>query len=60
MMIMNGFPIGFFFPKQDYVQPETKDYDRYINAKRNSKAEDVERDVEASLSGFSLYAYRFF
>lgn len=62
MMNMNGFTFGFFFPKQDFVQP-AKDA-------AQAAAKDVpQKTLFTSLASgdagdrpapLSLYAYRFF
>ena len=62
MMGMNGFTLGFFFPKQDFVRPakEMAPADtREAQPKTivTSLAADDEGDRPAPLS---LYAYRFF
>jgi hypothetical protein len=62
MMIMNVFPIGFFFPKQDFVQPLTKrdeDADKVREAKVVNASAAVE-DIKEQSFGMPLYAYRFF
>jgi hypothetical protein len=62
MMSMNGFTLGFFFPKQDFVRPD-KDTapsdikDAQPKTLSSSLACDDARDRPAPLS---LYAYRFF
>jgi hypothetical protein len=62
MMSMNGFTLGFFFPKQDFVQPikDLTQADRKDAPPRtliSSLAADDAADRPAPLS---LYAYRFF
>ena len=62
MMSMNGFTLGFFFPKQDFVRP-VKDTaqsdlkDTQPKAIATALASDDAGDRPAPLS---LYAYRFF
>lgn len=62
MMSMNGFTLGFFFPKQDFVRP-VKDTakadarDAQPKTLVTSLASDDAGDRPAPLS---LYAYRFF
>ncbi|MBL0372485.1 hypothetical protein JJB09_10635 [Rhizobium sp. KVB221] len=60
MIIMNGFPIGFFFPKRDFVQPLVNDERERTKVEHRQKDDDVAHEVEATTSGLSLYAYRFF
>jgi hypothetical protein len=66
MMSMNGFTLGFFFPKQDLVKrgfaPPADDMESDLRdtPRRtlvSSLASDDEGDRPAPLS---LYAYRFF
>lgn len=62
MMSMNGFTLGFFFPKQDFTRP-TKDVaqsdlkDAQPRTIVTALASDDASDRPAPLS---LYAYRFF
>jgi hypothetical protein len=62
MMSMNGFTLGFFFPKQDFAPP-AKDKvkadlkDAQTRTLSSSLASDDAGDRPAPLS---LYAYRFF
>jgi hypothetical protein len=62
MMSMNGFTLGFFFPKQDFVRPikDTAQADLKDAPPKtliSSLASDDAGDRPAPLS---LYAYRFF
>jgi hypothetical protein len=62
MMSMNGFTLGFFFPKQDFVRPlkETAQPEKIdIQPKNIASSADAD-DVPAQPAPFSLYAYRFF
>jgi hypothetical protein len=62
MMSMNGFTLGFFFPKQDFVRPardtaQADGKDVQTRTLISSLASDDAADRPAPLS---LYAYRFF
>jgi hypothetical protein len=63
MMIMNVFPIGFFFPKQDFVQPldaqRVEDAEKVRDAPARAELDAVD-DLEQKSFGMPLYAYRFF
>jgi hypothetical protein len=62
MMIMNVVPIGFFFPKQDFVQPlEARDEKTARKREVEIEISDVAvDDNEAKSFAMPLYAYRFF
>jgi hypothetical protein len=63
MMIMNVFPIGFFFPKQDFVQPLASErVEDAGKARENSTRADRDTvdELEQKSFGMPLYAYRFF
>ena len=60
MMIMNVFPIGFVFPKQDFIRPakQTADSDKAAAVKADIPSTPSEDDSEKSF-GMPLFAYRF-
>jgi hypothetical protein len=62
MISMNGFTLGFFFPRQDFVRPAKDAADATLKDAQpktliSSLASDDAGDRPAPLS---LYAYRFF
>lgn len=61
MMSMNGFTLGFFFPKQDFVKP-AKDASPAAkeNPARTIATSIASDDVADRPAPLSLYAYRFF
>ncbi len=62
MMSMNGFTLGFFFPKQDFVRPakETPQTDRKDAPPKTLAAALACDDAGDRPAPLSLYAYRFF
>lgn len=60
MMIMNVFPIGFFFPKQDFVQPATKraDQPKKVREDDASTKSATAGDLHDDTFAMPLFAYR--
>lgn len=62
MMSMNGFTLGFFFPKQDFVRPvkDTAVSDSKATPSKTLVASLCADDAADRPAPLSLYAYRFF
>jgi len=62
MMSMNGFTLGFFFPKQDFVRPvkDTREADLKDAQPKTLVTSLACNDAADRPAPLSLYAYRFF
>jgi hypothetical protein len=62
MLSMNGFTLGFFFPKQDFVRPveDTAPADRKEAQPKTLASTLSSDDAGDRPAPLSLYAHRFF
>ena len=65
MISMNGFTLGFFFPKQDFARRAVKsvspaDIKDCVQEERTKQTTERSGDEDFEPSPLFLYAYRFF